>query len=308
MVRMVEQAFALSEASNMPAILELRIRACHVRGSFECKDNVAPAISTRTLHRGAGAVRLQRAGASAGHVPAREAEGRRAHAGGAPLHRRAWPERDLRRSRTATSASIVQGGLYNIADPRAAAARAGRRASAPATIPLLVLNVDLSAGARADRARSAPASARCWWSRKASPSSSSRRSRRCCAARDIADAAARQGPAAGGRRVHGRGASRAACCAFCGRYAAASIADAAAPRWLDGNRAARARRAAQLGAPLPARPPQLLHRLPRAAGVRGAEARAARDRHGAHRGRHRLPCVRDLRAVLARATRSSATA
>ena len=47
MVRMVEQAFRLSEASNMPAILELRIRACHVRGSFECKDNVAPALSTR---------------------------------------------------------------------------------------------------------------------------------------------------------------------------------------------------------------------------------------------------------------------
>src|SRR5437867_295857 len=35
MVRMVEQGFALSEASNMPAILQLRIRACHVRGSFE---------------------------------------------------------------------------------------------------------------------------------------------------------------------------------------------------------------------------------------------------------------------------------
>ncbi len=33
----------------MPAILELRIRACHVRGSFACKDNVAPAISTRSL-------------------------------------------------------------------------------------------------------------------------------------------------------------------------------------------------------------------------------------------------------------------
>ena len=33
----------------MPALLELRIRACHVRGQFECKDNVAPAISTRQL-------------------------------------------------------------------------------------------------------------------------------------------------------------------------------------------------------------------------------------------------------------------
>ena len=49
MVRMVEHGFALSEASNMPALLELRIRACHVRGSFECKDNVAPALSTKHL-------------------------------------------------------------------------------------------------------------------------------------------------------------------------------------------------------------------------------------------------------------------
>jgi len=46
MVRMVEAGFSLSEASNMPAMMELRIRACHVRGSFECKDNVAPAVST----------------------------------------------------------------------------------------------------------------------------------------------------------------------------------------------------------------------------------------------------------------------
>jgi indolepyruvate ferredoxin oxidoreductase alpha subunit len=46
MVRMVEAGFALSEASNMPALLELRIRACHVRGSFECQDNVAPGVST----------------------------------------------------------------------------------------------------------------------------------------------------------------------------------------------------------------------------------------------------------------------
>ncbi|WP_066702602.1 indolepyruvate ferredoxin oxidoreductase subunit alpha [Curvibacter delicatus] len=49
MVEMVEQGFRLSEASNMPAMMELRIRTCHVRGSFECKDNVPPAVSTRHL-------------------------------------------------------------------------------------------------------------------------------------------------------------------------------------------------------------------------------------------------------------------
>ena len=49
MVDMVEHGFRLSEASNMPVILELRIRACHVRGSFECKDNVVSKFSTRNL-------------------------------------------------------------------------------------------------------------------------------------------------------------------------------------------------------------------------------------------------------------------
>ena len=45
MVRIVEDGFALSEASNMPAMLQLRIRACHMRGSFVCSDNAAPAVS-----------------------------------------------------------------------------------------------------------------------------------------------------------------------------------------------------------------------------------------------------------------------
>ncbi len=46
MVDMVEHAFAMSEASNMPAMMELRIRACHVRGSFISKDNRAPVVSS----------------------------------------------------------------------------------------------------------------------------------------------------------------------------------------------------------------------------------------------------------------------
>ena len=49
MVHMVEHGFRLSEASSMPAVLELRIRACHVRGSFAAKDNVPPPLSTRQL-------------------------------------------------------------------------------------------------------------------------------------------------------------------------------------------------------------------------------------------------------------------
>ncbi len=44
-VRMVEQGFELSEASNTPAMLMLRIRACHVYGHFRTKANRRPAFS-----------------------------------------------------------------------------------------------------------------------------------------------------------------------------------------------------------------------------------------------------------------------
>jgi indolepyruvate ferredoxin oxidoreductase alpha subunit len=46
-VHMVEKGFELSEASNTPVFLELRIRACHLHGSFEAKDNRSPLISRR---------------------------------------------------------------------------------------------------------------------------------------------------------------------------------------------------------------------------------------------------------------------
>lgn len=46
-VQMVQKGFELSEASNTPVMLELRIRACHVHGSFTASDNRAPAISGR---------------------------------------------------------------------------------------------------------------------------------------------------------------------------------------------------------------------------------------------------------------------
>jgi indolepyruvate ferredoxin oxidoreductase alpha subunit len=44
-VRAVEQGFALSEASSTPVMLEVRIRACHVHGSFIAKDNQRPPFS-----------------------------------------------------------------------------------------------------------------------------------------------------------------------------------------------------------------------------------------------------------------------
>ena len=60
LVRMVEHAFPLSEAASTPVMLQMRIRACHLQGSFVSKDNQAPALSAR-----------QQVAAPAEHQPAR---------------------------------------------------------------------------------------------------------------------------------------------------------------------------------------------------------------------------------------------
>src|SRR5579875_3271417 len=46
-VRAVEDGFDFSEASNTPVMLEVRIRACHVHGSFVTKDNRAPPFTLK---------------------------------------------------------------------------------------------------------------------------------------------------------------------------------------------------------------------------------------------------------------------
>ena len=46
-VKAVGDGFALSEASNTPVMLMVRIRSCHVTGSFECRDNRRPTLSVR---------------------------------------------------------------------------------------------------------------------------------------------------------------------------------------------------------------------------------------------------------------------
>ncbi|GAB4282716.1 MAG: indolepyruvate ferredoxin oxidoreductase subunit alpha [Roseovarius sp.] len=47
MVKAVGDGFALSEASNTPVMLQLRIRACHLLGEFAARDNRPPAMSVR---------------------------------------------------------------------------------------------------------------------------------------------------------------------------------------------------------------------------------------------------------------------
>ena len=290
----------------MPAMLQLRIRACHVRGSFVCEDNVAPAVSTRHRMAEPAPFDYGRLVASAVDVPPREA--RRSDertAGGAALHRRAPPERTVRAASATTWASSCRAASTTRWSARCSSsgwptpsARPCRRSRAQR---------HLSARARGDPRVLRAASAPCWWWRRASPSSSSRRSLRSCGAHGVADAAPRQGSAADGRRVHG-GGDRARPRRVLRAPRAGVAARRRAARGSRRRRAARRGGAAQLAAPLPARPPQFCIGCPERpvfAALKLAQQDIGRR---AHRRRHRLPFVRDVRAVLDRATRSWATA
>ncbi|EHR72458.1 indolepyruvate ferredoxin oxidreductase, alpha/beta subunit [Burkholderiales bacterium JOSHI_001] len=139
LVKMVEHGFALSEASNMPAILELRIRACHVRGNFEASDNRAPTFSTR--HGLAGPapfdyMRLAHPPVTFRHEKLKVAQ--RIPAAQAYITQHGLNEHfdgDLK-----DLGLIVQGGLYN-ALMRALRQLGLADALGASRIPLLVLNV-----------------------------------------------------------------------------------------------------------------------------------------------------------------------
>ncbi|RDV03270.1 indolepyruvate ferredoxin oxidoreductase subunit alpha [Undibacter mobilis] len=46
-VNMIEKGFELSEASNTPVMLEVRVRTCHMHGSFATKNNVKPGFTIK---------------------------------------------------------------------------------------------------------------------------------------------------------------------------------------------------------------------------------------------------------------------
>ncbi len=52
-VDMIERGFELSEASHLPAMLSLRIRAAHMTGEFVCRDNRSPAFGINSPLPGA---------------------------------------------------------------------------------------------------------------------------------------------------------------------------------------------------------------------------------------------------------------
>ena len=139
MVDMVEHGFALSEASNMPAILELRIRACHVRGSFAARDNQMPAISTRHLLENPAAFDYDRLA----HPPVTFRHEKLKHEQRIPAARAYIREHQLNElfpGRHSDLGIVVQGGLYNTLI-RTLQQFGLADAFGNADIPLLVLNV-----------------------------------------------------------------------------------------------------------------------------------------------------------------------
>jgi indolepyruvate ferredoxin oxidoreductase alpha subunit len=139
MVRMVEHGFRLSETSNMPVILELRIRACHVRGSFEARDNQPPAVSTRALMENPAGFDYMRLA----HPPVTFRHEKLKGEERIPAARSYIAEQGLNElmpGRHADLGIIVQGGLYN-ALMRSLQQLGLADAFGSSDIPLLVLNV-----------------------------------------------------------------------------------------------------------------------------------------------------------------------
>jgi indolepyruvate ferredoxin oxidoreductase alpha subunit len=250
MVRLVEEGFALSEASNMPALLELRIRACHMRGSFVCKENRTPAISMRTPLAEPAAFDYARLA----HPPVTFAHEKLKVEQRIPAARRYIAAHRLNECFEGTRDDvglIVQGGLYN-ALMRALQQLGQADAFGTAAWPIFVLNVTFPLVPEEIEAFCAGKHA-VLVVEEGQPE---------YIELDLRATLQRLGAATA---LHGKDMLQAA-----GEYTVETIAsglsrfaarhlpevDLAAGRaWLDGNAARRAAVAPQLGQPLPPRPP-----------------------------------------------------
>jgi indolepyruvate ferredoxin oxidoreductase, alpha subunit len=136
---MVERGFELSEASNTPVMMELRIRACHVRGAFKAKRNVAPAVSMH--HRLDGAPQEFIYDRLA-HPPATFRQEKLKSEVRLPAARRFVLENRLNEIFPGTESVgiVVQGGLYN-GLMRALKTLGVADAFGASPIPVLALNV-----------------------------------------------------------------------------------------------------------------------------------------------------------------------
>lgn len=138
-VRCVEQGFELSEASNTPVMLELRIRACHVTGEFVAKDNIAAKVSRNSPLPDPATFNYDRLA----HPPATFMQERLKLEQRMPAARKFILERGLNEVMPGDLSEIgiiVQGGLYNALN-RALMNLGLSDAFGNSRVPTLVLNV-----------------------------------------------------------------------------------------------------------------------------------------------------------------------
>lgn len=138
-VHLVEKAFELSEASNTPVMMELRIRTCHVKGSFIAKNNRAPEISSVRLQQEPPAFSYERLS----HPPSTFRHEKLKYEARMPAARRyivAQGLNELFEGDQAHLGLIVQGGLYNTLI-RALQEFGLADSQGNTHVPILVLNV-----------------------------------------------------------------------------------------------------------------------------------------------------------------------
>lgn len=137
--RCVEHGFALSEASNTPVMLELRIRACHVTGEFAAKTNKPAQVSRNSRLPGPSAFNYDHLA----HPPATFVQEKLKLEQRLPAARRYILDHGLNETMPGDLNEvgiIVQGGLYNALN-RALMNLGLSDAFGNSRVPTLVLNV-----------------------------------------------------------------------------------------------------------------------------------------------------------------------
>lgn len=138
-VNMVEKSFELSEASNTPVMMELRIRACHLFGSFPAKTNRRGERSTQTRFDAPAPFEYIRLA----HPPVTFIQETDKFRRRLPAAQDFIVQNGLNETLGPPDADIgiiVQGGLFNVLNSRLEAAGLSNIYGEP-SIPLLVLNV-----------------------------------------------------------------------------------------------------------------------------------------------------------------------
>lgn len=138
-VRLVEKSFELSEASNTPVMMELRIRACHMFGSFTAKANrSAPASTNARLKEPAAFDYMRLAHPPVTFIQEDDKVRRRLPAAQAFIVAQEFNE--VLGPAQHRIGIIVQGGLFNALNSRLEAAGLSD-IYGETSVPVLVLNV-----------------------------------------------------------------------------------------------------------------------------------------------------------------------